>query len=275
MATTERILPYGHLYGKVLRRSEAAGFVLLESVYAPGLKVPLHSHEQAGFCFVLQGSFERVYERGGRVCGPANLSFHPSGEKHSEQFYGSGAHLFGIQISQQLLEHAREYKVQLDDSVVFRGGLLSQLATRVYAESRLMDEVSALAIEGLTLEIMAEASRRRETAERATPRWLRQARELLREKFNEPLTLADVAREVNVHPVHLARAFRQRYRLTIGEYVRQLRVEFARREVYASDKPLSEIALSAGFASQSHFCTVFKSHTGFTPAEYRRIARTR
>jgi AraC family transcriptional regulator len=275
MATAERALPYGHLYGKMLRRNEAAGFVLLESAYAPGLKVPLHSHEHAGFCFVLQGKFERIYERWGSVCGPAHLSFHPSGEKHSEQFYGSGARLFGIQISQQLLGHAREYGVELNDSAVFRGGLLSQLAARVYAESRRMDEVSALAIEGLTLEIMAEASRRSAPAERATPRWLRQAGELLQEKFNERLTLADIAREVRVHPVHLARVFRRHYHFTVGEYVRQLRVEFARRELSTTDRPLSEIALSAGFSSQSHFTTAFKCDTGLTPAEYRRTLRSR
>ena len=269
----ERLLPYGHLYGKILRRNEAAGFVLLESAYAPGLKVPLHSHEQAGFCFVLQGTFERVYERKSRVCKPASLSFHPSGEKHSEHFYSSGAHLFGIQISPHWLERVREYSVGLDDSAVFDGGLLSQLASRLYAESRRMDEVSSLAIEGLALEIIAEALRRGVPTEHATARWLKQARELLHERFNEPLTLADVAREVDIHPVHLARVFHQHYRCTVGEYVRQLRVEFTRRELSATDKPLSEIALLAGFASQSHFSTAFKNHMGVTPAEYRRISR--
>jgi AraC family transcriptional regulator len=271
----EQTLPYGHLNGKILRRNEAAGFVMLESVYAPGLKVPLHSHEQAGFCFVLRGTFERAYERTSRVCRPASLSFHPAGEKHSERFYHSGAHLFSIQVGPQWLERVREYAVGLDDSAVFDGGLISQLATRLYAESQRIDEVSPLAIEGLTLEIMAEALRRGEPTERPTARWLKQARELLHEKFNEPLTLTDVAREVHIHPVHLARVFHHHYRCTVGEYVRQLRVEFTRHELSATDKPLSEIALLAGFSSQSHFSTVFKSHTGLTPAEYRRIVRSR
>lgn len=271
----ERTLPYGHLYGRTLRRNEAADFVLLESVYTPGLKVPMHSHEHAGFCFVLRGTFERVYERSSRVCRPASLSFHPSGEKHSERFYEHEAHLFSIQISQQWLNHVREYAVSLDDSAAFDGGLLSQLATRVYVESRRMDEVSALAIEGLTLELMAEAARRCLPAEHTKARWLKQAKEILHEKFNEPLTLAEVAREVRVHPVHLARVFRQHYHRTVGEYVRQLRIEFTRRELSATDKPLPEIALAAGFSSQSHFSTVFKRYVGLTPAEYRRISRAR
>ena len=271
----ERTLPYGHLYGRTLRRNEAAGFVLLESIYAPGLKVPMHSHEQSGFCFVLRGAFERVYERKSHACRPSDLSFHPSGEKHSERFYEASAHLFSIQVSQQWLSRVREYRIHLDDSAVFCGGVLSQLATRVYVEFRRMDEVSALAIEGLTLEIMAEASRRYLPAERAVAGWLKQAREFLHEKFNEPLTLTDVAREVDIHPVHLARVFRRQYHSSVGDYVRQLRVEFTRRELSATDKPLSEIALSAGFSSQSHFTTIFKKQVGLTPAEYRRISRPR
>jgi AraC family transcriptional regulator len=271
----ERTLPYGHLYGKMLRRNEAAGFVLLESVYTPGLRVPMHSHEHAGFCFVLRGNFERAYERGSKVCKPADLSFHPSGEKHSERFYDSGARLFGIQISQQWLNHARDYSIVLDDSMVFCGGMLSQLATRVYVEFRRMDKASALAIEGLALEIMAEAARRCLPTERTTARWLKQAVEILHAKFNEPLTLAYIAREVDIHPVHVARVFRRYHRCTVGEYVRQLRVEFTLQELSATDKPLSEIALAAGFSSQSHFSTVFKRQVGLTPAEYRRISRSR
>ena len=271
----QRTLPYGHLYGKMLRRNEAAGFVLLESVYAPGLKVPMHSHEQSGFCFVLRGTFERVYERTSRACRPTDLSFHPSGEKHSERFYDSRAHLFSIQVSPQWLSRVRDYSIRLNDSAVFSRGVLSQLASRVYVEFRRMDEVSALAIEGLTLEIMAEAARQCLPADNAEARWLKQARELLHEKFKEPLTLTDVACEVDIHPVHLARVFRQHYHQTVGEYVRQLRLEFSRRELSATDKPLSEIALSAGFSSQSHFSTVFKRHVGLTPAQYRRISRPR
>ena len=271
----QRTLPYGHLYGKMLRRNEASGFVLLESVYAPGLKVPMHSHEQSGFCFVLRGTFERVYERMSQACRPADLSFHPSGEKHSERFYDSRVHLFSIQVSQQWLSRVRDYAIKLNDSAVFSGGMLSQLATRIYVEFRRMDEVSSLAIEGLTLEIMAEAARQRLPTDNRAARWLKQARELLYEKFNEPLTLTGVAHEVGVHPVHLARVFRQHYHQTVGEYIRQLRVEFTRRELSANDKPLSEIALSAGFSSQSHFTTIFKRQVGLTPAEYRRISRPR
>lgn len=271
-------LPSGHLYGEALGRRETAGFVLMETAYSPGLRLPRHSHEHAGFCFVLRGTFDRAYERRTSACGPSSLSFHPSDERHSERFDGAGARLFSFQISQRVLERARDYSIALDDSAVFRGGVLAQLALRLYGEYRRMDEVSPLSIEGLALEIMAEASRhsvRSREHRRPEPRWLRQAVELLHAQFSEPLTLSAVAQSVGVHPVHLARTFRQRYRCTVGDYVRRLRVESACRALATSDTPLAEVALLAGFSSQSHLSTAFKLNTGMTPAEYRAAFRRR
>jgi AraC family transcriptional regulator len=139
----------------------------------------------------------------------------------------------------------------------------------LYDEFRLRDEVSRLAIESIALGVLAEASRRFvRDAERPTPAWLQQARVLVEARFAEPLSLAGVAARVGVHPVHLARMFRRVYRTTFSGYVRQLRIEFARREL-AGSAALSDIAAAAGFCDQSHFSRSFKQYTGFTPAEYR------
>jgi AraC-like DNA-binding protein len=79
---------------------------------------------------------------------------------------------------------------------------------KLYKEFRERDEASALAIEGLALEMLAEVSRRQvRVSDRTPPRWLAQALELLREQFSEHLTITYLATSVGVHPVHLAREF--------------------------------------------------------------------
>jgi AraC family transcriptional regulator len=130
--------------------------------------------------------------------------------------------------------------------------------------------VSLLAIESIALGMLAEASRRvARDADRPAPAWLRQARAFVEQHFAEPVPLADVARRVGVHPVHLARTFRRVYQTTFGGYVRQVRIDFARRELAVSSGSLSEIAAAAGFCDQSHFTRLFKQYTGLTKAEYR------
>jgi AraC family transcriptional regulator len=137
-----------------------------------------------------------------------------------------------------------------------------------------MDEASPLAIEGIALELLAEASRNQlDTAERSLPRWLSQAKEFLHAQFSETFTLESIAEAVGVHPVYLAREFRRHFDCTISEYVRRLRVECACRELTATDAPIVEIATANGFYDQSHFSRTFKRCTGLTPAEFRAAFR--
>jgi AraC family transcriptional regulator len=164
----------------------------------------------------------------------------------------------------------------LNNSTDFHGGALAALLIRMYNEFHCMDDVSGLAIEGLSLEVVAEASRRRINAlECKPPRWLEHAKEFLHQRFSESLTLNLIAEQVGVHPVHLAREFRKHYRLTVGEYIRHRRVRYACQLLSISDTPLVDIAVEAGFSQQSHFSKTFKQITGMTPTEYRASSRLR
>jgi len=52
-----------------------------------------------------------------------------------------------------------------------------------------------------------------------------------------------------------------------------LRIEYACHELAASETPIVQIALSAGFCDQSHFTRTFKRHIGVTPTQYRESLR--
>jgi AraC family transcriptional regulator len=252
-----------------VKRHEVAGFVLTETRYPASISVPRHSHEHGYICLVRQGGYIETYGKKTRACGPSTLAFHPPGEIHSEHFHNREALSFNIEISPRWLARVREYSGVLDCPTDFQGGPLARLALRLYKEFDRMDDVSPLAIEGLALEMMAEAARAGRVADRKPPRWLAQARDLLHARFNESLALKEIARSAGVHPVYLASAFRRFYGCTVGEYVRRLRVEYACREITTTDAALVDVAFAAGFASQSHLCNAFKSFTGLTPTEYR------
>jgi len=61
--------------------------------------------------------------------------------------------------------------------------------------------------------------------------------------------------------------------VTIGEFVRKLRIEHACAQLLKGDFPLAAIALQAGFVDQSHFSKVFKLYVGMTPHKYRNMVR--
>jgi len=260
----------GYLYGDSLRSRKVACFDLSERIYPPGYKTPRHSHGRALFCFVIQGDYTETYGTRTRECKSSNLLFHPAGELHAEHFHEAGGRSFIIEIEQPWLERVREQCTIEDRSADFSGGEIELLGRKLYKEFALSDDASTLVIEGLMLEMVGEASRRGPAdAAGRRPRWLRQAKELLRERFAERLTLADVAKTVGVHPVHLAQTFHKSYSCTVGDYVRQLRIEYACHELATSDLPIVAIALAAGFCDQSHFTRTFKRCVGVAPSHYR------
>ena len=87
------------------------------------------------------------------------------------------------------------------------------------------------------------------------------------------IDFGELARELGVDRSHLARSFRGHFRRTLGEFVRELRVDHVRRALVETNRPLAELALEAGFADQSHCTRVFRRLIGRTPARYRRAAR--
>jgi AraC family transcriptional regulator len=91
----------------------------------------------------------------------------------------------------------------------------------------------------------------------------------MRDRFTEALTLTEIAREVGVSPSYLAQMFHKHYFNTVGGYIRQLRLEFACREMVESNAPLCQIALAAGFSDQSHLTRMFRRRLGISPSKYR------
>ena len=256
-------------YGQSSPVREVSGLSLAERTYAPDFKTPTHSHPQAYFCMILNGTSRQTYGSKSRVRDRFTTTFYPPDELQSESFGSDGGLLFNVELDSRWLDCFREYSVIGEESIDFRGGAVSWLMTKLYDEFRRMDRTSPLVIEGLTLEIIGEAARSLRPNRSSSLRWLEQARDILHEQFADNLTIAGIANLVGVHPVHLASSFRKTYHCTIGEYRRRLRIEFSCRELSQSHASLAEIALAAGFANQAHFSRSFKRLTGTTPAKYR------
>jgi AraC family transcriptional regulator len=258
----------GDFHGRTLISRGVAGFMLREMVHEPGTRIPRHSHERAHVAFVLRGAFTERCERKELACRPLSVSFLAPGLSHSDDFR-ERVHCLLVEIAAERLERLRAV-LPMRDPVFLQGGRAAWLLMRLYQEAREADAASALAVEGLALEVLAAVSREQSAGSQARPpRWLTRAKELIDARFRETTTHDELANAVGVHPVHLASQFRKHFKRTIGQHVRWLRIEHASRQLAASDAPLAEIALSSGFADQSHFSKVFKRLAGTTPSQFR------
>ena len=174
------------------------------------------------------------------------------------------------------MNRLRDYSVQLDRPGSFQSPQIQWLTARLRRELAMMDPASPLVIEALALELVVEAARRQlNLSEQQWPRWLSRAKEFLHAHYCEALSLRDVARAAEVHPVHLARTFRRHFHCTVGEYLRRLRIEFACQQISHADASLLDITMAAGFYDQSQFTRTFKRIVGVTPAAFRSSLQSR
>jgi AraC family transcriptional regulator len=262
--------------GEKLKNLEIDGFAFTETVHKPNQTLARHYHENANVAFILNGSFTEILDRRSFECSPQSLIVKPAGEAHVNHYGREGMHCFLIEVKPQKIESLGSLSKTFDRVNHVRGGMFSMLAMRIWKEMRVMDSASPLAIEGLSFELIAEISRHSNfVSERQLPHWLEQVREILHANFSETISFANVAKTVDVHPVHLAREFRKYYGCTLGDYVRGLRIEFACRKLSTSDMPLAEISLEAGFSHQAHFSRIFKRQIGITARVFRSLHRPR
>lgn len=234
--------------------------------------MPSHFHPDAHLVLVLDGALELDRRHQSQQVTRGTLSFLPPGEIHANRFY-TGMRTFQIMATAPWLERLGQATIPLHIPVEFQRGLPVWLATRLYREFLHSDELSPLVMEGLMLELMVAMSRDAAAgAETSLPLWLREAQELLHAHFTDKLSLDTLAGTLGVHPAHLTRAFRQHYHMTIGDYVRGLRIEAACRLLTTSEIPIAQLALELGFADQGHFSRIFKSCMGSSPAAFRKLS---
>lgn len=264
------------LYGEIVKSTLFGDFKFLEAVYSENLTLPSHTHNFAYFCYVLDGNFTEHYGSDKHLCRPNTLIYHSPGQCHSDRFH-TPARCFNFQLDSTLLDRLDLTNRISRRSTIQKSRQLTHLTNRLYKEISEMDEFSVLTAEGLVLEIIGEFMRHSTKVRRAdpVPRWLVNTRELIAEEYANSLTISSIAAIAHVHPTHLAREFRRYFDVTIGDFIRQQRIESACREMVSSNTPLGEIAVQSGFFDQSHFSRVFKKATGMSPAVYRSVFRVR
>jgi AraC family transcriptional regulator len=264
--------PAGEHFGAIAD-CDVAGFTLTQTAYTPNLHLPRHAHERACFCLNLRGSYVENFGSMELDCQPDSLLFRPPDASHSNHFHNVGSQCFLIEPETAWLDDVREQGARFDEPNTTRGAA-TWLAMRVFEEFQHRDAVSPLAVQGLMLALAAELARVPIKSTTKPPRWLQQVKDLLHAQFAEQPSLEFIAATVGVHSVHLATTFHKHQGCTIGDYLRQLRVAYACREMLKPEVSLIELAYAAGFSSQSHFSRTFKQITGMTPTQYRAIQKS-
>lgn len=98
------------------------------------------------------------------------------------------------------------------------------------------------------------------------------ARQLIDAEWSKKLTLNQIARQCGLNRSKLSRGFRDLYRCSVTEALAERRLSEARRQLLATDLPVSLIGYRSGYLNNASFTRAFGRRFGVSPTGFRACA---
>lgn len=265
--TSPALLPNGHYLGTTVRARVTPGIVVNLATYSADVKHPSHVHENPGFFFLLTGQHREVKDGHGMEQPTMTAIFHKRDAPHATEIGPRG--MFGVNVAYRD-EYLASIGVDSNEFVhVGRRFLPTAHAAvlRLASQSFLIGACDA-ELEMRALELLTPLVRCREAQ---PPKWLKRARSYIVERSSDGIRLELIAKEVGVHPIHLAKCFRKFYGCSISEFLQSLRLTEAMKMVLHERSSVGEAAVRAGFSDHAHLSHIFRRVIGCSPKEMRRL----
>jgi AraC family transcriptional regulator len=255
--------------------AEYGSLLLTEAFFPPAHTLGNHFHDRTVVCITLAGKWDSILGRTHLPNAPGMLHIEPAGESHINRFGSDGAHVLVIQPNPEE-EALSPFTSLMGTGLQVQVGWAGiQLARRLLEELSEPDELTPLASDNIFLDLLVLASRKDKMHNGPAPAWLRRSVEYLHAQFLDRPSLRDLGVEAGVSPEHFTREFRRVFRMTVSEYIRGLRLEWASERLRLDNDSIAAIAAAAGFADQSHFTREFCRRFGVTPGRFRHEMRHR
>jgi AraC-like DNA-binding protein len=110
------------------------------------------------------------------------------------------------------------------------------------------------------------------TAERRRQLWL-DACAVIERRYAEPLSVAEVAREIGTSPRQLQRVFEEIGGRSFRTHLAVVRMARARELLLDHGGTVRNIAATVGYSQPAQFAKAFRRHHGVSPSELRRSER--
>jgi AraC family transcriptional regulator len=195
------------------------------------------------------------------------------------------AHKLTINLSRSLVETAADAmgvsanRVSIAPQLHVRDPQIEHIGWAIKHELETNEPIGRLYAESLGLALASHLIRRyaprgaRRISEAGlSKRRLQRVTDYIHQHLASDLSLVELAATVNVSPSHFNLLFKQSVGLSAHQYVIRRRIEHAIHLLLDERIPLSEVALRAGFANQSHLASSMQRLVGVTPASLRRTA---
>lgn len=227
-----------------------------------------HAHENPLISFVLTGG--NIERRSGREFErtPGSSNFYHAFESHRNHYTKFPSKHISVEIGRKFLDQNSLSEAEID--IAISNNHLKEFSfVKIYSEVLKYDSSTRISVEMSLLELINNSLSTKRPS--GFPEWMKTVRDFLNDNWNENVSLQELAKEANVHPITISKHFKRYFSCTLGEYIRRIKIDKAIDLLRTSDISLTDISYTCGFFDQSHFSRVFKQQTGFLPKSYRKL----
>ena len=260
---------------RIWRHSALTGVELFQGTYRKH-EFARHFHTVPAIGVVDHGSMRTYCQKANHDLPAGSVLLLNPGEVHApgpncEKGWSFRMFYFGNSIFKEWSEKITNQLIHFSTPVV-QDRLLAQALLRLHRT--LETPATPLETDSAMLSVFTQLGRNHASATLPTKparpdrNAVNQAKEYLRARYTENVSLSELAEVAQVSQFHLVRAFHRAVGLPPHSYLIQLRIEAA-QTMLRSGKAISEVASLVGFTDQSHLTRHFKRLTGVTPNQYR------
>lgn len=170
-------------------------------------------------------------------------------------------------------EFAEVLKTECDINIIFRFSDAKSLITRnfvVYNKDEYEMLISEYAKSKGDAEGCEDVMENEDEFSERIRALVDEIKEYINDNINEDLSRGDVAAHVHLNETYIGRIFKQYSGKSIHEYHMSLRIKRA-IDLLAQNEKIGYIGKVLGYDDNRKFIRNFKSYTGYTPSEYKRI----
>lgn len=227
----------------------------------------LHAHVNPHLTLLLRGATleTRAGRRYERMTGQTVFFYGDEPHQNSQTLIGSQN--LNVEFDPRFFEQLDFKEADLHAAVQQNAGTSARLL-KAYKEFLVDDQFSA---DSIFMTLLTAFDKQARTRPEPAASWLATVEELLRDRWDQPVSLQELSAATGRHPVTISRQFHRYAGCTLGEYMRRLKVERALTLIHRPGTSLTEVAHACGFTDQSHFGRSFRELTGFGPKEYKKL----
>jgi AraC family transcriptional regulator len=255
----------GNYAGSLLQQSRQGGLIASLTSYAvTDFNAERHYHDVPHLSFTLKGGLKEKKKEQYAIL-PGDINYYHAGEEHQLTLIGKPSLRINLELDTSFTSQF-SFAEEIAERAIIKNPCAKFLMLKIYRELLVGDRSMHPAIDALLIRLLHQPVPH--AAGKSLPAWAYRVREYLYEA-KESVSLNSLAESAGVHPVTLSRYFPRHFGCSLGDYMRQVKVEKALVLLKSTQSPLSRIACDCGFYDQSHFIKVFKYYTGYSPAVYR------